>query len=143
MSNTERIERDFTYHPPTQDNQWLFAEMRTRAKKLALWIDNHLEDSREKSLAITKLEEAVFWVNAGIAIDTSSEIDQMVEAGKAWINSMDKKYGNSLTKDYSYLQNWTLEDWIHVLTRFGSKLIPTQELIDKFHSTYPKGSPPQ
>lgn len=34
---------------------------------LAHLFNRHLEDSRELSLAITKLEEAMFWANAGIA----------------------------------------------------------------------------
>lgn len=33
---------------------------------LAMLIDEHSTDSREKSLAITSLEEALFWANRGV-----------------------------------------------------------------------------
>ena len=36
-------------------------------KELAYLIDEHVPISREQSLALTKLEEAIFWANAGIA----------------------------------------------------------------------------
>lgn len=35
---------------------------------MAVAIDAALPDSREKSLALTKIEEAVFWANRGIAV---------------------------------------------------------------------------
>ena len=34
---------------------------------MAEYIDDALEDCREKSIALTKLEEAMFWVNKGFA----------------------------------------------------------------------------
>lgn len=37
--------------------------------KLALLIDEVIPDSREKSLAITKLEESIMWANKGISLN--------------------------------------------------------------------------
>ena len=45
----------------------MYTEIREKAKELAYLIDSTCPDSREKSLAMTKLEECVMWANAGIA----------------------------------------------------------------------------
>ena len=57
----------FTYHPPTGDQPRRYHAVRELAKEMALEIDSLCPDSREKALAITKLEEVVFWANASIA----------------------------------------------------------------------------
>jgi queuine/archaeosine tRNA-ribosyltransferase len=41
--------------------------------KLALLIDEVIPDSREKSLAITKLEESIMWANKGISLNTKEK----------------------------------------------------------------------
>jgi hypothetical protein len=63
----ERIESDFTYHAPLVGHPEKYEALRSNAKLLAFMIDDHCPDSREKSLALTKLEEAVMWANAAIA----------------------------------------------------------------------------
>jgi len=65
--NNPKIENNFTYHSPKDGQQEKYQELRDRAKVLAYLIENTVPDSREKSLAITKLEESVMWANAGIA----------------------------------------------------------------------------
>lgn len=68
MSLSDRIHNDFTYHPPTGEQQVQdFVSIREEAKRFALLINNLVPDGREKSTAISKIEEAVFWANAGIA----------------------------------------------------------------------------
>lgn len=67
MSTIETINKNFTYHPPKEDQPKRYQTLRDEAKELALLIDQSCPDSREKSLAFTKLEEAVFWANASIA----------------------------------------------------------------------------
>lgn len=62
-----RIENAFDYHPPKGRQPEMYARIRNRAKALAYVIEGAVPDSREKSLAMTKLEEAVMWANAGIA----------------------------------------------------------------------------
>ena len=61
------IEKNFTYHSPKGDQQNLYQCIRDTAKGFAMLIDSACPDSREKSLAITKLEECVMWANASIA----------------------------------------------------------------------------
>lgn len=61
------IDNNFTYHAPKGDQQIRYQSIREIAKGLAMFIDDHCPDSREKSLAMTKLEECVMWANASIA----------------------------------------------------------------------------
>lgn len=63
----ERIENDFTYHAPTGDQPARYVKLREAAKQFALMIVNTCPDRRERSLALTKLEESIMWANAAIA----------------------------------------------------------------------------
>ncbi|WP_439651129.1 Acb2/Tad1 domain-containing protein [Nocardia panacis] len=58
----------FNYHEPSNDFT-LSAHVLTRAacRDLAEAITALVPEGREKALAITKVEEAMFWANAGIA----------------------------------------------------------------------------
>lgn len=69
----QMIERNFTYHPPNDEQREIYQEIRDRAKYLALLLNDICPDSREKSLALTKLEESVFWANASIARNGDDE----------------------------------------------------------------------
>lgn len=61
------IEKAFTYHPPKDGQPEKYEAIRSEAKLFASIIDGLVPDSREKSLAMTMLEECVMWANAGIA----------------------------------------------------------------------------
>ena len=61
------IEKNFTYHKPTEEQAVKYVNIRNTAKQFAQLIEACCQDSREKSLAFTKLEEAVMWANAAIA----------------------------------------------------------------------------
>jgi hypothetical protein len=61
------IENNFTYHPPIGNQQQRYVELREKAKELAYLIEALCPDSREKSLALTNLEQSVMWANASIA----------------------------------------------------------------------------
>lgn len=63
----EQIENNFKYHAPKGNQQERYVALRDKAKECALLIDEMCPDSREKSLSMTKLEEAVMWANASIA----------------------------------------------------------------------------
>lgn len=60
------IEKRFAYHSPKGKEQ-RFQTLRNEAKHLANTIKKQCPDSRERSLALTKLEEVVMWANASIA----------------------------------------------------------------------------
>jgi len=63
----DQIERGFTYHAPKNDQNARYTMIRSSAKALAMIVAEKTPASREQSLAIMKLEEAVFWANAAIA----------------------------------------------------------------------------
>ncbi|WP_274362746.1 DUF7681 family protein [Paenibacillus thermotolerans] len=61
------IENNFQYHAPKEGQPAKYDAIRSLAKGLAVAFDDMCPNSREKSLAMTKLEEAVMWANAAIA----------------------------------------------------------------------------
>jgi len=61
------IARNFTYHPPKGNQAIRYEQIRDSGHDLAGIINERCPDSREKSLAMTKLEECVMWANAAIA----------------------------------------------------------------------------
>lgn len=61
------IEKCFTYHSTKDDQLQKYTRLREDAKRLAYLIDDCCPDSREKSLAVTNLEQAVMWANAAIS----------------------------------------------------------------------------
>lgn len=63
----ERLERDFTYHAPNQDQIPRYEGIRDAAKIFARALVKATPPSREQSLALTALDEVVFWSNAAIA----------------------------------------------------------------------------
>jgi len=63
----EQIENNFTYHSPKDGQNEKYELLRAKAKHLAYVIDESCPMSREKSLAMTNLEQAVMWANASIA----------------------------------------------------------------------------
>jgi len=66
-AETEKLEKDFTYHAPKGDQVPRYQAIRDQAKQFAAYILDATIYSREQSLALTKLEEVVFWANAAIA----------------------------------------------------------------------------
>lgn len=62
-----RVSNDFTYHPPFGDQTDRYTVLRNGAKELAMIIIDLTPTSREQSIALTKLEEAVMFANAAIA----------------------------------------------------------------------------
>ena len=62
-----QIENNFKYHSPKEGQPEKYTQLREKAKELAYLIEELAPQSREKSLAITKLEESVMWANASIA----------------------------------------------------------------------------
>lgn len=65
--NQARIENNFTYHAPKDDQPARYDAIRNGAKWFATLINENSPASREQSCALTALEEAVMWANAAIA----------------------------------------------------------------------------
>ena len=68
MDQTD-LEQRFTYHPPdpSKGQPGRYDSIREEGLALAEHINLTCPESREKSLAITNLEQAVMWANAAIA----------------------------------------------------------------------------
>lgn len=67
MIEAKDINNRFSYHAPDEDAIISHEHIRFDAKIYADTINRYCPDCREKSLALTKLEEAVMWANAAIA----------------------------------------------------------------------------
>jgi hypothetical protein len=63
----QRITNDFTYHAPKGDQPVRYGAIRALGREMALGLANMCPDSRELSVAMTKLDEVVMWANASIA----------------------------------------------------------------------------
>ena len=63
----QELEKRFTYHPPKTGQPQRYQALRDEAADLAGVIVASTPESREQSLALTHLEEAVMWANAAIA----------------------------------------------------------------------------
>lgn len=66
--NQEELMDRVNYHDANHEMIAKMENIRIMTKSLLLDIDMELEDCREKSLAITKIEEALMWVNKGITM---------------------------------------------------------------------------
>jgi len=64
---TEETKLRFSYHAPKEGQPEKYGLIRENAIQFAYAIERMCPESREKSLAITKLEEVVMWANAAIA----------------------------------------------------------------------------
>ena len=61
------LEKRFTYHNPSEENKAKHSKVNETLLAVAEVFNELLPDGREKSLALTKLEEAKMWSNASIA----------------------------------------------------------------------------
>lgn len=66
MDSTELLNR-FKYHAPDGDKAKKHEAIRGNIYSAAEYINRVCPEGREKSLAVTHLEEAMFWANASLA----------------------------------------------------------------------------
>jgi hypothetical protein len=67
--NKGQITNIFTYHAPKDDQPARYEALRKKAREMAELIAESCPDSRERSVALTNLQQAVMWANASIAIN--------------------------------------------------------------------------
>jgi hypothetical protein len=69
-ADATRVENGLSYHPMTDAEQGArYESNRLAAKKFAKTIMGNCPPSRELSLAITNLQQALMWANAAIAVN--------------------------------------------------------------------------
>lgn len=68
MIDPKDIEHRFAFHAATTDEKRdAHTSVRQNCRRLADFLNENLPDGREKSLAITHLEEVMLWGNAALA----------------------------------------------------------------------------
>ncbi|MFJ9128951.1 hypothetical protein ACIRJS_33100 [Streptomyces sp. NPDC102340] len=68
------IENRFAFHAATtQEKRDEHTSIRQACRRLADELNERLPEGREKALAVTKIEEAMFWANAAIARASSED----------------------------------------------------------------------
>lgn len=67
MLDIADLQNRFTYHKPVEGQPERYQLLRDTGLHLASMIAELCPDSRERSLSVTKLEEAIMWANASIA----------------------------------------------------------------------------
>lgn len=63
----EQIEKQFTYHPPNPDQPGRYADIRDKARELALLLVASCPPSVELDASMLRLSEVVMHANAAIA----------------------------------------------------------------------------
>ncbi len=63
----EQLAKRFMHHKPSAEVGDKMSDIRQSCCTLAQQIVNTTPEGREQSLAITKLEEVMFWANAALA----------------------------------------------------------------------------
>ncbi len=69
----QQIDNIFTYHAPFGDQAERYHQIRAYAKSMAHVINDACPESREKSIALTLLQQSIQMANASIAINEREE----------------------------------------------------------------------
>ncbi len=67
MIDPKELAHRFAYHKPTGAKIGAHGAVRNKLAEVAVFINLFVPEGREKALAITHLEDAMMWANAGIA----------------------------------------------------------------------------
>ncbi len=68
MSQSD-LDNTYTYHAPKMEQIERYARLRQKAKEFAQLVSMVTPQSREQSVALTNIQQAVMWANAAIAIN--------------------------------------------------------------------------
>lgn len=67
MITAQEIKDRVNYHPPNEEAKRLHGVVRKQIEETMLILAASVPEGREHSTMLTKIEEAMFWANAGIA----------------------------------------------------------------------------
>lgn len=65
--NQNEVNNRFTYHPPTPEKTPVYNQLMKQGKEVANTILREVPEGRERSIALTKIEEAVLWAAKGLS----------------------------------------------------------------------------
>lgn len=65
----KNLDEILTYHSPNEEQQEHYEEINQAAKDFAAVILEHAPDSRERSVALTHLQDARMWANSAVALE--------------------------------------------------------------------------
>lgn len=65
--NRKEVANAFVHHQPHEDQVVRYKTIRSKSKELAEFLMDSCPESRELSVALSKLREVVMWANASIA----------------------------------------------------------------------------
>jgi hypothetical protein len=74
------LEHRFTAHAPSPEKAELHVSVRDACLTLAKHVHATVPDGREKATALTKIEEVMFWANAGLARQNTAPIESVAAA---------------------------------------------------------------
>lgn len=77
--DTKEIDKRFTPVTVTDQGKISLVDMQVRVLELAHAINALMPDGREKSLALTSLEETMHWADAGIARSNDASSNKTLE----------------------------------------------------------------
>jgi len=76
QENGMNLDNIFTYHKPFGTQPHRYALIRTMARGVAKELMQLCPDSRERSLALTSLQQMVMWANASIAVNEQPPVNE-------------------------------------------------------------------
>jgi hypothetical protein len=88
-ADQRKIENAFTYHPPLADQPERYEYLRDQGKDLARTMAALCPSSRELSLALTNLEQAIMWANAAIARNEAGDAAPVGAVGGPRVHDQD------------------------------------------------------
>lgn len=75
MLDTNELINRFGYHRATIESAPKHAHVRELMLELAMILNNILPEGRDKSLALTKLQEVMHWSNSAIAMQNDVDME--------------------------------------------------------------------
>ena len=73
MADNDDLDRVYTYHRPKAEQAVSYESIRSAGRYVAEIILELCPHSRERSLALTNLEQSIMWANAAIARNQPDE----------------------------------------------------------------------
>lgn len=81
IKELEVLHNNFIYHPPIEGQAERYTEIRELAKDFCNRLYELCPYSRERAVAVTHLEDVIFWANASIARNETEPVEPISTRG--------------------------------------------------------------